>query len=183
MHPMPAAGRRTVKRLRPADIRDLALDYLNRFAATKRRLRIVLTRRVQASIACHGDDPEPLRRAIDETILWLEEKGYLSDRQFAEARSRALAGRGQSRRRIMANLAAKGVEPDLAKSVIDDLSEEDEGIELASARKYAKKRRLGRYRTDAKSRAAYRSRDLAAMARAGFNQDLARIALDEGDDN
>jgi regulatory protein len=174
-----ATRRRPAKRLLPEDMRELALLYLDRFSATRRRLRDVLARRARISASLHGDDPAALLAAIEDAIAWLEKKGLLSDRSYAEARARSLAGRGQSRARIAANLIGKGVNPDTAKAAIETLNQEIGNSEIEAARKYAKKRRLGRYRSKPDLEPARFTRDLAAMARAGFSPDIAKTALEE----
>jgi len=51
--------------------------------------------------------------------------------------------------------------------------------ELEAARAYARKRRLGAYRSPEK-RAEYRQKDLASLARQGFSFDIAKQALGPG---
>jgi regulatory protein len=171
-HPRPP------RRLSPADLKGAALDYLDRFAATRARLRQVMLRKIRHSARVHEDDPAPLLAALDETIQWLEARGFLSDRAYAEAKARALNARGTSRARIIARLAARGVEAETARAAIDRLSTECEEPELEAARRYAKRRRLGPYRGAAASRAECRDKDLAAMARAGFAGRVARQVID-----
>lgn len=170
--------KRVPKRLGPADLKSVALDHLDRFASSKQRLRQVVQRRIRASCRAHGDDPEPLFEALDQLVLWLEKKGLLSDRAYAESKARALHGRGTSRSRIRANLATKGIGEEDAKAAIDRLGVEHDDPELEAAGLYAKRRRLGPYRRDLATRRDHRQRDLAAMARAGFSLDIARKVID-----
>ncbi|MEZ5832455.1 MAG: RecX family transcriptional regulator [Dongiaceae bacterium] len=169
---------RPSRRLTPADLKGAALDYLDRFAATRVRLRQVMLRKIRNSARAHGDDPTTLVSALEETIQWLEARGFLSDRAYAEARARTLSARGTSRAHIIANLAAKGVAADTARAAIDRLSTEYEEPELEAARRYARRRRLGPYRTIDQTRAECRDKDLAAMARAGFAGRVARQVID-----
>jgi regulatory protein len=167
---------RPPRRLTPADLKGAALDYLDRFAATRARLRQVMLRKIRNSVRAHGDDPAPLQAALEETIQWLEASGFLSDRAYAEAKARTLSARGTSRSHILANLASKGVGAEAARAAVDGLSAEYEEPELEAARRYARRRRLGPYRGDA--RAECRDKDLAAMARAGFAGRIARQVID-----
>lgn len=171
-HPRPP------RRLAPADLKGAALDYLDRFAATRARVRQVMLRKIRSSVRAHGDDPAPLLAALEETVQWLELSGFLSDRAYAEAKARALAARGTSRAHIIARLAAKGVETETARAAIDRLSMEYEEPELEAARRYARRRRLGPYRGADDIRAECRDKDLAAMARAGFAGRVARQVID-----
>jgi regulatory protein len=160
-------------------MREVALGHLDRFATTRRRLGDLLKRRALRSAVAHGDDPAPLLAAIETTIQWLEAKGLLSDSDYAQASSRAMVGRGQSKRRIAAKLMAKGIDADTARGAIATLGEEFGDTDLVAARAYAKRRRLGRHRKDGSPSGRPSQRDLAAMARAGFSLETARKALSE----
>jgi regulatory protein len=175
-HHMRMGHTRKLRRLTPADLKGAALDYLDRFAATRARLRQVMARKIRNSVRVHGDDPAPLMAALDETLQWLESRGFISDQAFAEARARTLAARGTSRAHILAKLAARGVGAEDARAAVDHLSTEYEEPELDAARRYARRRRLGPYRSEA--RAECRDKDLAAMARAGFAGRIARQVID-----
>ncbi|HWB46987.1 MAG TPA: RecX family transcriptional regulator [Hyphomicrobiaceae bacterium] len=165
-----------------ADLKGLALDYLDRFSATKQRLRQVMLRKIRLSARAHGDDPAPIVAALDEAIQWLEGRGFLSDRAYAESKARALVARGTSRQRILANLAAKGVNGEDAREALERLALEYEEPELEAAQRYARRRRIGPYRADASERAELRDKDLACMARAGFAGRVARQVIDADTD-
>jgi regulatory protein len=169
---------RAPRRVSAADLKGLALDYLDRFSATKQRVRQVMLRKIRLSARAHGDDPAPIIAALDEAVLWLEERGYLSDRAYAASKVRALVARGTSRQRILANLAAKGVAGDTARDALDQLALEYEEPELEAAQRYARRRRIGPYRADPDARAEARNKDLACMARAGFAGRVARQVID-----
>lgn len=169
---------RPPRRLTPADLKGAALDYLDRFAATRARLRQVMQRKIRNSVRAHGDDPAPMLAALEATIQWLEASGFLSDRVYAESKVRTLSARGTSRSHMMAKLAAKGVAAETAREAVDRLSMEYEEPELEAARRYARRRRLGPYRTVDDARAECRDKDLAAMARAGFAGRIARQVID-----
>jgi regulatory protein len=170
--------KRAPRRVTAADLKGLALDYLDRFSATRQRLRQVMLRKIRFSARAHGDDPAPIIAALDEAIQWLEGRGFLSDRAYAESKARALVARGTSRQRILANLASKGVSGDTAREALDQVALEYEEPELEAAQRYARRRRIGPYRADAKARAASRNKDLASMARAGFAGRVARQVID-----
>ena len=177
--PPPAKpSRRAPRRVTAADLKGLALDYLDRFSATKQRVRQVMLRKIRLSARAHGDDPAPIVAALDEAIQWLEGRGFVSDRAYAESKARALAARGTSRQRILANLAAKGVGGDDAREALDRLALEYEEPELEAAQRYARRRRIGPYRADPEARAEARDKDLACMARAGFAGRVARQVID-----
>jgi regulatory protein len=156
------------------------LDYLARYAATEAGLRRVLERRIDrwARAQPDAEAAEPAlqaaRAAIDGVVRWLAEAGALSDATFAENRARNLLRSGQSTRSIQVRLVAKGVAPDVARSVSAAGAE----TELAAALVLARKRRIGPYRLAEDADAGVRMKEMGVLARAGFSRDVAKQALD-----
>jgi regulatory protein len=164
-----------------ASLREAALTYLARYAATEAALRRVLANRIQrwAQTQADRDIAAPAiaaaRQAIEGVIADLVRAGALSDAGFAEARARSLVRTGRSRRAIQARLLAKGVPGDLARSAAGD----DAGTELAAALSLARRRRIGPFRTrQPDDPAAARRKELGMFARAGFARQTAEQALD-----
>lgn len=166
-----------------ATLHDAALDYLARYAATEAGLRRVLERRVERwarsaqAEAGEADDvagqASEAKRVVREVVARLVAAGAVNDAVFAENRVRTLIRAGRSRRAVAAHLAAKGVDGDVARSVLP----EDTTSELAAALTLARRRRIGPFRTGALPDQAGRQRELAILARAGFPQSIAREAL------
>jgi regulatory protein len=166
-----------IRKLVPADLKDAALHYLGRYAASTARLRLVVTRRIKRSAKANDLDPQPLLEELERVIAMLTRTGVLNDATFAEGRVRSLNRRGGSRRQISAKLAAAGVAREMSATAIAGLEEELPDAEFAAAMAYAKRRRLGIYRAQRDETPERRRKDLMAMARAGFALDLARRAL------
>jgi len=169
-------------------LREAALAYLARFAATKARLTSVLDRRIgrwQRAAAEHTDldraetarIADGARLAARQVVARLVETGAVDDAAFAAARARRLARMGRSRQAVRAHLAARGVEPAMAEAALPD----DPARELAAALTVARRRRLGPFRAapgaDAVDRAEIERRELGVLARAGFSGEIARRAL------
>jgi regulatory protein len=168
---------RKPRKLAAADLQDRALDYLGRYAASTRRLRQVLTRRIRRSADAHEFDPAPLLAELERVIVRLTRSGLLNDTAFAEMKARNLNRRGGSRLQIAAKLAASGVAAGERTRAIERLEEETPDAEFAAAVAYAKRRRLGAFRAKADDSPERRRKDLAAMARAGFAFAVAQRAL------
>lgn len=155
------------------------MSYLARYAATEAGLRRVLERRIDtwarraADRDAVADQVAAARQAVRQVVARLVAAGAVSDAAFAESRARGLINAGRSRRAVAAGLAAKGVNAELARSVLPD----DADTELASAFVLARKRRIGPFRT---SDDADRQREFGIMARAGFPRAVAEQALDAG---
>ncbi|MEM5585131.1 regulatory protein RecX [Roseibium sp. AS2] len=150
-----------------------ALHYLERYSSSAANLRKVLERKVLK--ACNHLDLNPADYVgmIDAAVESFVRNGLVDDKAYAETKVSGLRRRGGSKRKIEAHLSAKGVDRDIIASVLgdDDHSEEETG------HIFARRRRLGPYRTGA-DRTARRDKDLAAMCRAGFAFETARKVID-----
>jgi regulatory protein len=172
---MRRAGPATPDRLEAA-----ALRYLERYAASARHLERLLLVKVRRSAEIHGTDAAAGAAFVKELVQRLQASGILDDSRYAEGKAQSLRRKGGSARAIRAALAARG----LARETVEKgLASADEGsmageADLAAARRFAQRRRLGPWRT--KDRDAHRPKDMAAMGRAGFAYDVARqvIGLD-----
>ncbi len=162
-----------------ANLQAAALTHLARYAATQAGLSRVLQRRVDRWSRQAGAEADAVaavaaraRSAIAALVQRLAESGAISDEAFAQSRVRSLARAGRSRRAIGAHLANKGVPGELAREAALDNPEH----ELAAALIHARKRRLGPWRK-VEATPELRRRELANMARAGFQAAVAGRAL------
>jgi regulatory protein len=167
--------------LTPAAFHEAALDYLARYAASTARLRRVLERRARRRSADRAV-LDAARRTIAEVVAKLTVQGFLEDGRYASVKAESLARQGRSRRWIEAKLVAEGIAPALIRSALENLSDGQGDPELHAAIAFAKRRRFGPYRT-AKRRSpeeskALAGREMAALARAGFDRRTARTVLE-----
>ena len=165
-----------------ARLREAALAHLARFAATEAGLRRVLERRAarwSRAAEAEGQAREAIAAAatalhaeIATIAKSLVAAGAVNDAAFAESRARRLARSGHSRRAISAHLAAKGIEAGVAAAALPD----GEEAERLAALAFCRRRRLGPFARVAPDAPA-RMKALAALARGGFAQGIARRAL------
>lgn len=167
-------------RITPTYLENAALHYLERFAASSASLRRVLMRKVERSLAHWGGGREDAVPMVDAVIAKLQRLGYLDDTAYAAMKARALHRQGKATRTIRATLAAKGIGADLAGAALGELAEEVAEPDFAAAVRLARKRRLGPFRRE--SRAEFRQKDLATLARAGFDFDTARRVIEAEDE-
>ncbi len=162
-----------------AALHDAALAYLARYAATEAGLTRTLERAVDRWVryaVAGGAEAEVVaaqaaqsREAVRAVVARLTALGAVSDRAFAESRTRSLVRGGRSRRAVAAHLAAKGVGAETARAAL----EAEQTDELAAALVLARRRRIGPFRDGDRDRL----RELAILARAGFSQTVASEAL------
>src|SRR3954471_5129270 len=95
-----------------------ALAYLERFASSADNLRRVLTRKVERRCRLREEEPEPFLPLVDDVVRLIVASGLVDDRRYAEARTASLRRRGGSAQLIVAKLAAKGVEREVAAAAL-----------------------------------------------------------------
>ncbi|MFV3076651.1 regulatory protein RecX [Niveispirillum fermenti] len=180
------AGGQKVKRVTPAYLDRAALHYLERFASSAANLRRVLLRRVDASARAHGTDPAEGREWVEALITRYQSSGLLNDTLYAEMKASGLQRRGGSTRTIRQKLLARGLAEEQVTAALSGLEGSQDGqADLMAAIAYARRRRLGAFRPDrdgtGTAREDRRNKDVAAMARAGFDLETARRVIDADD--
>jgi regulatory protein len=179
MEPKRPSARKAPRRISPRYLENAALHYLKRYSATVSQLKRVLRRKVDRSLRVHGGDRAQALGWIDELAEKLIRNGLLNDDRYAETKAQSLRGAGRSARVIALKLRTKGVSEALVKQKVAEatsaISEEE------AARTWARKKRLGPFRREAERRKERRSKDLAALARAGFSFSVARQVIDAED--
>jgi regulatory protein len=136
-----------------------------------------MLRRVFRSAQYHGTDLDEGAQIVDDLILRYNKAGLLDDRRFAEARVNSLYRRGTSARVIRLKLAEKGVSGDIITETLRHLQDENQDPELTSGVTLARRRRLGPFRV-APDRATFKVKDMATLARAGFDYNTAQKIID-----
>jgi regulatory protein len=150
-----------------------ALSYLGRYASSAGNLRRVLQRRVRRRAGADAGAARAADALIDDLLARYRAAGLLDDAAYAAAKARRELARGRSLRRIAAGLAQKGVAEAEAAAALAGLRDGAGDPELAAACAFARRRRLGPFQAAPQER----RRELAAFARAGFGQEIARAVL------
>jgi regulatory protein len=162
---------RSQKPLEPSDLEAAALRYLNRFDCSVQKLRTHLRQAVRR----RGGDTAELERHLEMLLERYQASGLLNDERFAGNLAERLKARGGSRRAIVQKLRQRGITSGVAEASVPP----SPGAELEAARAFVRRRRLGPYRPEAE-RLENRRRDLAALARTGFDHETAVRALGYG---
>jgi regulatory protein len=161
-------------------LENAATSYLERYPSTAEGLRRVLQRRVRKAEIAEAPVIDNVGQTIDAIVARFVDAGVIDDKAFAQTRARTLHRRGTSSRLTRLKLERAGIDGetlDKAMSGLDqELDTDPRQREWQAAVALARRRRLGPFRD--KDRKAHRQRDLAALARAGFDYDLARKVID-----
>lgn len=174
-------------------LENAALYYLQRYASSSQNLRNILARKIKRGCAHHDQNPDDFLSLLDQLITRYQQTGLLNDSVYAEGRVGALRRQGLSRQAITQKLTQKGLSPqDIASAlaridasaadIAGDDSDDSTARELAAARILARRKRIGPWRRKALTAPKDAQKEMAALARAGFSYDIARRALEAGDD-
>jgi regulatory protein len=193
------SSRRTIALPTPEKLKNAALFYLSRYAASASSLRRVLRNRLRRAAMAHPDfaaDRErqaELRDVIERIIATHEKTGAVNDAAYAEMKVAGLRRSGRSGRFIRQKLAERGIAAALAQSALSEHDGDADGeeAEIKAALACAKRRRLGPFRKKAKEAGKGRTgdkenreedmknarKDFATLARAGFSAAIIRKIL------
>jgi regulatory protein len=175
--------RKPVKPITAKYLQNAATFYLERYPSTAEGLRRVLNRRVRRAEMVEAPVIENVKQAIDAIVAKFVAAGVIDDQAFAQTKARALHRRGSSNRVTRQKLRFAGVDGETLDKAMEGLDEEldtdPRQREWQAAVALARRRRLGPFRQ--KDRREFRDRDLAAMARGGFEYQLARKVIDATD--
>lgn len=164
-------------KITPRYLENAALHYLERFASSSANLRRVMMRKVERSLKHWGGDRAEAAAQVDAVVARLAGLGYLDDAAYAAMKTRGLHRQGKGTRLIRQTLEAKGIDAELAEGALARLAEDVADPDLTAAVALARKRRLGPFRPVAQ-RDDMRQKDLAALARAGFDFATARRVIE-----
>lgn len=164
------------KKITEKRLYNIALYYLSRYEATTGKVRDVLKRRLMTAERRGEEIPNEAPAWIEKIIAQMVDLGYIDNNRYAENTFRRLTEAGKSVRSIAYKLKQAGLEEDVLSDLIKEQETTPGELDLTSALKLVKKRKLGLYRPESQ-RAAYAQKDLAVLGRAGFSYEIAQKAL------
>ena len=150
-----------------------ALNYLKRYASSKKNLRIMLTRKIKRYGSKVPKDIEQYKIYINQIIENLERKNIINDEVFANSKIYNYVNLGKSKKAIEYNLIRKGIDKKEIQKGINSIENEIPDFELRSAEIFARKRKLGKFSFVKKEK----EKELAKMSRAGFSYSISLKAL------
>ncbi len=153
-------------------LRRAALHYLNRYSASEESLRRILKRKIDKLSREAGEEPDQHYEFIDPVLSFCREHKFVDDLRFAQSKIRAGVTKGKSGNRIRQELSVKGVSGQDIETAFEDEDHDEERAALA----FAKRRRLGPWRT--KPKEERREKELGSLIRAGFSYPLSRQVVE-----
>ena len=155
-------------------LQNIALYYLQRFETSVENLRTVLWRRVRDyAFYVPEFNVAEAEEWIEDILADFQKRHYVDDKRFAELKIRDYLALGKSENYIRLKMAQKGVTDELVNQILS----EQEFDPFQNALKLAKKKRIGPFRP-AEERADFWQKDVAVLARAGFDYDVAKKVME-----
>ena len=158
------------------EIRNFAYSYLEKYSPSKQQLRTYLFKKLIKTKQKLSNKKE-FFILIDEVISSLIDQKLLSDKYYADAKSRAFLKRGYSLNKIRYNLIKKGINEKYIKASISKIKENESEPDFFSAIKICKKRRIGPNREES-NRSIYYKKDISILARSGFSYEISKKVLE-----
>tara|TARA_B100000900_G_scaffold324203_1_gene283816 strand:- start:29 stop:604 length:576 start_codon:yes stop_codon:yes gene_type:complete len=159
----------------PKNLKNKALNYLSKYASTEEKLRQILAKYCkrkwpQATIQDSAEH-------IKETVKWCTKNGYVNDYDYMIMKINSGRLKGQSATLIKQKLLQAG----LTKNIVLKAFTEDENHfenEFKAALVLAKKKRIGPFSLKPTNDKSERRRQIARLARAGFNYEICKNVFD-----
>lgn len=176
---------RPPRRISAQSLENSALYYLQRYDSTAENLRRVLARKVRRA-AMHPEatvDPAEADAWIAAVVAKMLRLGYIDDTRTATAKARGLLAKGAPPATIRRRLALAGADEDAIAAALAELAGDtatETDLTRTAAITLARRKRLGPYRPEP-ARPDRRQKDLATLARAGFDYETARRVIDAPD--
>ena len=168
------------KKISSEYLRRAALHYLNKYNASEDSLRRVLIRKIDRRAREADEEPDQYYELIEPVVTFCRDHKFVDDLRFAQSKIRSGTVKGKSKSRIKLELMSKGVSGEHIHSAFEDEVHDDERAAVS----YAKRRRLGPWRT--KPKEERRDKELGSLVRAGFPfaiaQKIIDMSLEEAED-
>ncbi|WP_025898964.1 regulatory protein RecX [Sneathiella glossodoripedis] len=168
--------KRPPKEVTPTLLREQALRYLDRFAATTHKLKRHLLNKNRRAIEHYGQDVETIEQQIDQLIERFEKQGILDDQLYANGKARSMARQGKSLRQIKGKLYSLGLSEQETSTAEEEIVDSEGYSDQVGAAKLIRRRRFGPYK-ETPPMAERREKELMALVRNGFDFELSSKLL------
>ena len=172
----PRKGKKPPKKITEKYLYNSGLAYLQRFPTSTPHFRRIMGRKIDRSCNYHKDqNREDCATLLDGAVGTFTRMGLLNDEAYLQGMVNSLRRRGLSRQAILFKLQQKGLTgTDVAAALAAQDEENTEvSADMAAGLRLARRKRLGPFRKVE----ADRNKELAAMARAGFDFETAQKIL------
>ena len=158
------------------EMRNLALNYVEKFAPSKQQLKTYLLKKYLRS-GIDNVKKSNISDLIEIVTEDLEKSKFINDKFYSETKAKSLIQRGSSINKIRNYLISKGIGQKYIKNTIQKIKDSNEDQDFFSAIKLCKKKRIGPSRTE-DNRPLFYKKDIGVLARSGFDFEVSRRVMD-----
>ena len=158
------------------EMRNFALNYVEKFAPSKQQLKTYLLKKYLRS-KVDNVKRSNISDLIEIVAEDLEKSKFINDKFYSETKAKSLIQRGSSTSKIRNYLISKGVGEKYIKNTIEQINENNEDQDFFSAIKVCKKKRIGPSRTE-DNRPLFYKKDIGILARSGFDFEVSRRVME-----
>ncbi len=158
------------------EMRNFALNYVEKFAPSKQQLKTYLLKKYLRS-KVDNVKRSNISDLIEIVAEDLEKSKFINDKFYSETKAKSLIQRGSSINKIRKYLIRKGVGEKYIKNTIEQINENNEDQDFFSAIKVCKKKRIGPSRTE-DNRPLFYKKDIGILARSGFDFEVSRRVME-----
>ena len=153
-------------------LKKYALSYLSKYNSTTNNLIRILNNKLQRS-KIEKNKKLFLKKSINNIIEELESRKILNDDIYTINKIESLYLQGKSEFFIISILQKKGIDKLTAKEKIIEFEKNNPDWQIKAAKIFAKKKKIGKSGV-----VKNKNKDIAKMARAGFNYNLIKKILE-----
>ncbi len=158
------------------EMRNFAFAYIEKYAPSKQQLKTYLLKKYLKT-KIPNINKKNLTDLIDVVLDDLEKTKFINDKFYSNSKAKSLIQRGSSINKIRNYLLSKGIKDEFVNETISQIKENNEDQDFFSAIKICKKKRIGPSR-DENNRPLFYKKDLAILARSGFNFETSKKVMD-----
>lgn len=155
-------------------LKKYAVNYISKYNSSKSNLEKILKNKIRR-INLEKKEKFILYNSIGSILKELELKNIINDETYSESKIYNFYIQGKSKYFIKNYLINKGIKKELFDEVLKNFENNYPDWEIESAKTFARKKRLG---TLENCNLDNKKKDLAKMARAGFNYDIIKNILE-----
>ena len=158
------------------EMRNFAFAYIEKYAPSKQQLKTYLLKKYLKT-KIPSVNKSNINDLINVVLEDLEKAKFINDKFYSSSKAKSLIQRGNSINKIRSYLFSKGIKDKYIKSTLDEIITNNEDQDFFSAIKVCKKKRIGPAR-DENNRPLFYKKDIAILARSGFDFDTSRRVMD-----
>ena len=173
---IPIKNRKKSLKATVEEMRSFSFGYIEKYSPSKQQLKTYLLKKYLKTTIPNVNKSN-INDLINVVVEDLEKTKFLNDKFYSNSKAKSLIQKGSSINKIRNYLMSKGINDHYIKETIDQIIDNNNDQDFFSAIKICKKKRIGPARDD-NNRPLFFKKDIAILARSGFNFDTSKKVMD-----